>query len=76
MAKRELEAVILAAQKLSNFAFNVAQQNGRIPDSWRESARDVVSEFDHALRAFRCATKPKKRTRAIETAAKKKGAKR
>lgn len=70
MAKRELEAVIFAAQKLSNFAYNVAQQKGRIPDNWCNSARDGVSEFDHSLRAYREATKPRRKPKTIERAKK------
>jgi hypothetical protein len=68
-AKLELEALILAGSKLSNFAFNVAQEKGRIPVRWCDSARDVVSEFDNALRAYRVATKPEKRALKRKTKA-------
>jgi hypothetical protein len=69
MAKQEIETLILAGTKLSNFAFNVAREEGRIPARWLNSARDAVSEFDNALKAYRgAAERPKKmvKIRAIK----------
>lgn len=55
MAKAEIEALITAGVRLSNLAFNIAQET--LPVRLADPARAGYKEWDDALRAYRLTLK-------------------